>query len=157
MDFWTLITKMRDVIRDSQEVEDWCIAYYGQKNKIYIGYDENDPRPQTDYPLVVIAPAEQLRSITEDYSLMTIWVGYGLYDETKTTLDNVTTFDGVKNLLAFRKIVEDQLFGADVDYGGAWIESADEFLEPVEMFPFFISIVDYRFRNPDRFNPVLPT
>ena len=40
MEFWTLIEKMRDLILNSQEVEDWCLGYYGQKNKVYIGYDE---------------------------------------------------------------------------------------------------------------------
>jgi len=155
MQFWTLIEKIRDALKDQADILTWCTDNYGQGHKIYIGYDEENPPEQGDYPVIVITPSGQDRSINVDYGPMEVDIGYGLYDTTRSESDNVITYQGIENILAFRKIVEDTLFDMTTDFGGAWIEDANEYIEPVEAFPFFISMVAYTFRHPDRFSPIL--
>jgi len=155
MEFWTLIEKIRDAIKNQTDINAWCTINYGRQHKLYIGYDEESPPAENDYPVIVIAPAEQGRSINVDYGPMEIDIGYGLHDTTRTESGNIVTYEGIENILAFRKVVEDTLFDMTTDFGGAWIEEANEYIEPIEAFPFFISMVGYRFRNPDRFTPIL--
>jgi hypothetical protein len=155
MELWPLIEKIRDAIKDQTEINAWTILNYDRHHKVYIGYEEENPPAQTDYPLIVLSPIGQTRSTNKDYGEMFILGAYGLYETGKTTAGNVVTYTGVKRVLEYRETVEDVLFDSSTDYGGAWIESADEDIEPLELFPFFISLVTYKFRNPDRFNPIL--
>jgi hypothetical protein len=157
MEIWTLVEKIRDALKDNADIKAWCQAVYGSDHTIYIGYDERKPPPKSAFPVLVICPVEQERTLNVDYGPMMIEVGYGIEDDTETTVDNVVTYAGVQNVLGFRAAVETILFGLkpDADLGGAWIESAHELIEPVELFPIFLSNVLYTFRNPDRFSTIL--
>jgi len=157
MDFWPLIEKIRDAVKDNADIKAWCQSNYGSDHTVYIGYDEEDPPPSSDYPIVVVSPAEQGRSLNVDYGPMEVEIGFGLEDGTKSTSGNVVTYAGVQKILQFRKTVEDVLFSSSTDYGGAWIEEAEEIIEPVEFFPLFVSVVAYTFCNPDRFSQILVT
>ena len=157
MELWDLLTKIRDRLKDDADIKAWCQANYSSDHTLYISYDERNPPPDDDFPILVISAVEQNRSLGEDYGPMMIEIGYGVYDDTKTTSGNVVTYAGLQNILGFRETVETVLFALnpDSDLGGAWIEGAHELIEPVEAFPVFISNVLYTFRNPDRFSTLL--
>jgi len=157
MEIWDLITKIRDALKDQEDITTWCQANFEQDHHVYICYDERNPPPEDHYPILVISATEQERSLRVDYGSMTVEIGYGIMDETKSTSGNVVTYTGQQKILAFRETVETVLFGLNPasDLGGAWIEAAHELIEPVEAFPVFLSNVEYTFRNPDRFSTIL--
>ncbi len=155
MDLWDLIEKMRDAIKDEASISAWCVSQYGSTHTVYVGADRDDPPPQEDYPVVVIRPLEQERSINVDYGPMTILLDFVVLDDEKTRVENVVTLVGQKRVFEFREVVEAALFKGAADFGGAWIESAPEVVDTVENFPIFSTMVAYTFRNPVRFNPVL--
>lgn len=157
MELWTLIGYVRDAIKSASAISTWCNTNYSKGHTIYIGYDEQNPPGQANCPIIVISPVEQNRSLDANYGPMIIEIGYGIYDETKSTSGNVTTYKGIENILAFRAAVEGVLFGLrpTTSLGGAWIEGAHEMIEAIEAFPWFISNVQYTFKNPDRFSTLL--
>lgn len=155
MELYALVEKIRDAIKDAATIESWCDDAYDQGHTLYVGVDVDDPPPQTDYPVIVVIPFDQDRSIDQDFGLMTVIIDYAVYDETKTRTDNVVELAGVENILAFRAVVEGVLFASTTDFGGAWIESAPETLDVIENFPIFSTRVAYGFRNPNRFNPIV--
>jgi hypothetical protein len=157
MDISALVGYVRDVMKNATAISTWCNTNYHTGHTIYIGYDENNPPEQDEYPVIVISPVEQDRSLAVDYGPMMIEIGYGIIDDTRTTAGNVITYTGLINIMAFRALVEGVLFGLNpvTSLGGAWIESAHEMIEPVEAYPVFVANVLYTFRNPDRFSTLL--
>ena len=154
MDYWTLIGKIRDAVKSASGITSWCTTNYGQQHKVYIGYDEKNLPDQDDYPIIVISPTGQHAAL-DDYGEFGVEIGYGLVDAAEGTSGNVITYQGVQNLLEFRKTVETVLFDADTDLGGSWVAELDELIEPVELFPVFVSLVLYTFKNPDRDDPII--
>lgn len=157
MDYWTLVEKIRDALKDNADIEAWCQENYGSVHTVYIGYDEDDPPPVSDYPIICLLPVEQERSLNIDYGPIYLEIGYAVYNEEEEEKEKVITYEGIPSVKAFRETVDDILFGLsnDADLGGAWLEAAHELTEPIERFPLFPMNVRYTFRNPDRFEKVM--
>jgi len=156
MEYWTLIGKIRDAIKAQEDILAWTQAKYEKNPTVYIGYEEENPPPEADYPLIVIMPTGQGRSLNVDYSDFFVEIGYGIVESGKTTVSNVIAYTGLQYIMEFRNVVEDTLFAVDTDLDGSWIEAASEVLEPIELYPYFISLVAYTFKNPDRLTPLVP-
>uniref|UniRef100_A0A6M3KX16 Tail protein n=1 Tax=viral metagenome TaxID=1070528 RepID=A0A6M3KX16_9ZZZZ len=155
MEVWSLIEYIRDAVKDNTTLNAWVSDNYGKdRPSISIGYEENNPPDPSTYPIITIIPTGQGRSLADDYGDINIMIGYAIEESRRFIEANVTTYKGIEMILTFRKTVEDILFATTTDLGGAYCKSADELIDALEAFPYFVNIVNYIYNNPDRWQPI---
>ena len=106
---------------------------------------------------MVISPAGRSQALPpeQDYGDFYVEIGYGIVKDASTVSGNVTTYTGVQLILDFVKTVEAVLMASTTDLGGSWIQSLDEDIEPAEIYPKFVTVCGYTFKNPDRMDPIV--
>jgi hypothetical protein len=161
VEYYDLIKNIRDGIAKSTAIAEWCDNNFDKLHTVYIEQEDDNPPPKSDYPVIVIMAAGQQRDLDVQYGDMIVQIGFGIEDDSRTRsletiadVGNVSVYEygGVETISDFRQSVEDVLFGlVNTGLGGAWVASANEEMEAD--YPYFRSVVDYVFKNPDRFKP----
>ena len=137
----TLITSIRDAVKASDDIKNWCVLTYGREHTVYTGIDPRKPPGESEYPLVAIFPDSKI--VGHDISRKGHSVGIvcGVYDDTMSSLlqDGVepTGYVGVTNLETFRKLVETATLS---ELSGTLVVDRLEIqYETVESFPFLLA------------------
>ena len=50
-----ILTSIRDLIAESEALENWCKAKFYQAHTVYLGIDENTPPDDDEYPVIALS------------------------------------------------------------------------------------------------------
>ena len=144
MNVTALIDTLKNAIHDDAALSTWCLAQYGQAQKVFVGIDTRKPPASSDYPLVHIFPLyKRAGGGTQEHS---IGITCGIYDDDTLTVPGrtrVTELEGISALETFRKYVEDAVLGITLG-SGYWVDSIEITYETIEYFPFFLASMEVR-------------
>lgn len=161
MEYYDLIGHIRDGLAASADLVLWCKARWDKAPTLYVEHELDNPPPTSEYPVIVIMADGQERNVTVDHGNMLVSIGFGIEEDTRAASTvsvpgagsvAVYEYEGIERVLEFRRKAEDVLFSLVGDrLGGAWITGADELVEAD--YPYFRCVVEYTFKNPNRFEP----
>lgn len=131
-----LLAEMRDILTSDTSIESWCVTNYGQKQTVYCGINNEDPpKPDSEYPLLVLFYIERKRSANTSNVGYVCEIGAGIKDGTMI-YDPVgsTTFQGLLKVAELRELAELSIARAHFGKIDIFGETSSDI-----MFPLFSS------------------
>ena len=96
--------------------------------------DRRDPPGEDECPFVIVYPLSKSVGHSQGRKYHQVEVDVCLFDDTKTTTGNVTSYTGTGNLETFRKHVENAVVGTSMGY--CTVDDLEVEFNVLESFPF---------------------
>lgn len=84
----------------------FCQAQFAKAPAVYIGVDEQDPPPESAYPVAAVTDVREISSVEENRRTFEIDIGFGVVNTEKAVNGNRTTFSGFIQAERFREAGE---------------------------------------------------
>ena len=146
MNITTLLDKIRDDAADDAATKTWCQSNYSKDHDVYIGTDTRKPPGASDFPLVHLFPIGKIGGYELEEQDHIIGATCGIIDDDKVSggKSNVVEYEGIRNLEAFRKLVETAIKGAADSFAAMTINVLNIEYETIEYFPAFLATMEFK-------------
>ena len=134
-----ILQKMRDVLANNQELQDWCQVNYGKQPTIFVGIDERNPPGKKNCPLIILRLDDsEIGKETKQHEYK-ILVDWAVLDESVTKNDNIIEYRGVYQADAMGQIIWRALpdFSQNIS-----LSRTAYALEPIDYFPMILGGMD---------------
>lgn len=131
-----LITQIEEILTHNEAIKEFCLDAYGRLPTLYTFVDEDNPAPESDYPVIAITALDRMSggyAPTVSYHLE---IGCGVINETIETPGNIRRHVGMIETYELISLVENALVAArkfaKVEFHGQ--------TNAVQWFPKYISV-----------------
>ena len=130
-----IVAKWRDAIKDSVEINNFCLNNYSKDLTLFVGVNKKNPPKNKDYPLIVLRPGVKIEGENEEEFRYSISVGWGIINENVSVVGNVEEIEGIAECDEFGQLILQELAEVNPAYPLSTVEYE---LEAVEFFPKII-------------------
>ena len=137
-----LIKKVRDILAEDKQIEDFCLGQYYNEQTVCVDIDEeNPPDPVKDYPVIAITDIRKRygkREIIFDLDL-----AVAVFQEEIESINNTRTMLGFIEVQTLLELCEDALYRANIaldttDRGGT---------QSLSRYPLFTASAVFSFKQ----------
>lgn len=130
-----IVAKWRDAIKNSTEINNFCLTNYGEDLTLFVGVNKKSPPKDKDYPLVVLRPGVKIEGEEEEEFRYSISVGWGIINENVSVVGNVEEIEGIAECDELGQLILQELAAVNPAHPLSTIEYE---IEAVEFFPKII-------------------
>lgn len=138
-----MLTAVRDALASDAVISKWCIATYGTAHSVFLGFNDENPPTEADYPMITITDAVQNRGSDKHRITWDVSIGIVISRDKTTTVNNAVTCDGFLEVETLRELAENALYRAklaSMDSGARTMSLSD--------YPQFASITTIKITLP---------
>lgn len=106
------IAAIRDALKADPGISAWCQQKYQRQHKVFVGMDDENPPPETDYPLIVIEPFGHKWGLKSRSEEARVFIDCGIVQSAVDIAGNVVELRGIQEIETLRRMVEERLFRA---------------------------------------------
>ncbi len=138
-----LLVRVKAVLQADTALTAWSQEHYSKNHTVYSGINNEDPPPETAYPLLVIFGVERRKSANNDRVIYSVEIGAGVFDDDVSDESDNRVHEGFGRVLEFRQLAESALITAHIAKADVNSDTITELL-----FPYFISNAMVEFEWP---------
>ena len=112
MSYYTSITiaeTVRDAIAAFSDLNAWSQTTFGSLPTIYLGVDEDQPAPESDYPIVGLVNVRRMGALTSNAITWEIDLGCAVLNTELATAGTTKTYTGLLQANYLTELVEQAL------------------------------------------------
>jgi hypothetical protein len=105
LNLYAIASKWRDVLKNDQDIIDFCQLKYGKNHTIFMGLDIKNPPKKDDCPYIIINPESKSEGGDQSEYPYSVFVGAGIFNDQKTITDNVVEMNGMQEISDFLQLI----------------------------------------------------
>jgi len=143
--FETILTKVRDALKNSAAIKTFCQTKYSKDPLIFIGFNAADPPTDGDCPAIIVFPG--VKSEGEEISEFSynLTVSWSILNKSPTVTNNVVEYAGLYESDQLGHLIYDVLKNISAN---SPISSAEYFIDATTSHPQFPGRLDITFTIP---------
>lgn len=106
LNLWDIVDRWKEIIVNSDKINDFCTKNYGKKPMIYLGADPKEPPEEENTPFILIMPGgkkkEQMKTRINTSYIFTAAFPRTPRRKKRKTLPGYYTFPGRSRLMILR-------------------------------------------------------
>lgn len=112
MEISDLLPKVLEILENDAKIEEFCQSSFQKSPKIFIGFDDDNPPPQADYPVIIIPAINRAeRGDSKGFLTFILLLGIGIVNANVETSGKHVVYSGLSQVERLREIVETAFFG----------------------------------------------